>query len=151
MARPTEAESTARSVTGFLWPVRVYYEDTDSGGVVYYANYLKFMERARTELLRHHGFEQDELRAREKVIFAVRSVQVDYLAPARFNDLLQVRTEILQAGRASLTFGQDVLREADGRLLCRGEVKVACLDSETFRARAIPDAMQTIIEGSPRR
>jgi len=86
------------------------------------------------------------------VIFAVRSVQVDYLAPARFNDLLQVRTGILQAGRASLTFGQDVIRERDGHLLCRGEVKVACLDSETFRARAIPDAMKTIIiQGSPSR
>ncbi len=141
----------ARSVTGFLWPVRVYYEDTDAGGVVYYANYLRFMERARTELLRHHGFEQDELRAREQVIFAVRSVQVDYLAPARFNDLLQVRTEIVQAGRASLTFGQDVIRDRDGHLLCRGEIKVACLDSETFRARAIPDAMKTIIQGEPRR
>ena len=147
----TEVPGNERSVTGFLWPVRVYYEDTDAGGVVYYANYLRFMERARTELLRHHGFEQDELREREGVIFAVRSVQVDYLAPARFNDLLQVRTGILQAGRASLTFGQDVIRERDGHLLCRGEVKVACLDSETFRARAIPDAMKTIIQGSPSR
>ena len=147
----TELPGNERSVTGFLWPVRVYYEDTDAGGVVYYANYLRFMERARTELLRHHGFEQDELREREGVIFAVRSVQVDYLAPARFNDLLQVRTGILQAGRASLTFGQDVIRERDGHLLCRGEVKVACLDSETFRARAIPDAMKTIIQGSPSR
>ncbi len=147
----TEVPGNERSVTGFLWPVRVYYEDTDAGGVVYYANYLRFMERARTELLRHHGFEQDELREREGVIFAVRSVQVDYLAPARFNDLLQVRTGILQAGRASLTFGQDVIRERDGHLLCRGEVKVACLDSETFRARAIPDVMKTIIQGSPSR
>ncbi|MEJ1469461.1 MAG: YbgC/FadM family acyl-CoA thioesterase, partial [Candidatus Sedimenticola sp. (ex Thyasira tokunagai)] len=74
----------------FIWPVRVYYEDTDSGGVVYYANYLKFMERARTEWLRQLGFEQDELLEKEGILFAVRRVAVDYLRPARFNDELLV-------------------------------------------------------------
>ena len=74
----------------FLWPVRVYYEDTDSGGVVYYANYLKFMERARTEWLRALGFEQDQLIEEEGVIFAVRRAEVDFIAPGRFNDALQV-------------------------------------------------------------
>ncbi|MDH5370471.1 MAG: YbgC/FadM family acyl-CoA thioesterase, partial [Gammaproteobacteria bacterium] len=82
----------------FLWPVRIYYEDTDSGGVVYYANYLKFMERARTEWLRSKGFEQDELIAKENVIFAVRSVQADYLLPARFNEEIVVNTWVLKKG-----------------------------------------------------
>ncbi|MGZ4992514.1 MAG: YbgC/FadM family acyl-CoA thioesterase, partial [Methylobacter sp.] len=70
----------------FIWPIRVYYEDTDAGGVVFYANYLKFFERARTEMLRAIGYEQDELIANEGIIFVVRSVQVDYLSPARFNE-----------------------------------------------------------------
>ena len=91
----------------FLWPVRVYYEDTDSGGVVYYANYLKFMERARTEWLRQFGFEQDELIHNEGVIFAVRSVQVDYLLPARFNDELSVSAKLIEQGRASLTITEN--------------------------------------------
>ncbi len=97
-------------MTEFLWPVRVYYEDTDSGDVVYYANYLKFMERARTEWLRHLGFEQDELIQKEAVIFAVRSVQVDYLLPARFNDELSVSAKLTEQGRASLTIEQSIIR-----------------------------------------
>lgn len=122
----------------FLWPVRVYYEDTDSGGVVYYANYLKFMERARTEWLRSLGLEQDELIERESVIFAVRSVAVDYLRPARFNDALTVSVGIAEQGRVSLTFEQDVRRSSDDVLLCRGRVKVACLDCNSFRPRPLP-------------
>ncbi len=92
----------------FIWPVRVYYEDTDSGGVVYYANYLKFMERARTEWLRQLGFEQDELLEKEGILFAVRRVSVDYLRPARFNDELLVSASISKQGRASLTFQQEI-------------------------------------------
>lgn len=80
----------------FNWPVRVYYEDTDSGGVVFYANYLKFMERARTEYLRHFGFEQDILIEQQNIIFAVRSVQLDYISPARFNDQLTVTANIIE-------------------------------------------------------
>ncbi len=90
----------------FVWPVRVYYEDTDSGGVVYYANYLKFMERARTEWLRGRGFEQDALLHEQRLMFAVRSLTVDYHRPARFNDLLLVRSAVVQAGGASLVFEQ---------------------------------------------
>ena len=90
----------------FVWPVRVYYEDTDSGGVVYYANYLKFMERARTEWLRHRGFEQDALLRDHRLLFAVRSLTVDYHRPARFNDQLEVVSEIAATGGASLTFVQ---------------------------------------------
>ena len=147
----------------FVWPVRVYYEDTDSGGVVYYANYLKFMERARSEWLRSLGFEQDELIARERILFAVCSVQVDYLRSARFNDLLWVTAEIAEQGRASLSFMQRVMRPAaerrhpapermdaedvaeiigdKTRLLCAGQVKIACLDSDTLRPRSIPSPL----------
>ena len=122
----------------FLWPARVYYEDTDSGGVVYYANYLKFMERARTEWLRHLGLEQDELIARESVIFAVRSVQVDYLRPARFNDALTVSAEVVEQGRASLTFVQLIRKNNDDTILCQGRIKIACLDCNSFKPRPLP-------------
>ncbi len=122
----------------FLWPVRVYYEDTDSGGVVYYANYLKFMERARTEWLRHLGFEQDELIRKEAVIFAVRSVQVDYLLPARFNDELSVSAKLIEQGRASLTIDQSITRVADYALLCKGSVKIVSLQPDSFKPCAIP-------------
>ena len=144
----------------FVWPVRVYYEDTDSGGVVYYANYLKFMERARSEWLRDLGVEQDELLARERIIFAVRAVHVDYLQSARFNDVLWVTAEIAERGRASLNFSQQVLRPGDdertrtpqnmtaedratllgdkGKLLCSGQVRIACLDADSMRPRSIP-------------
>ncbi|MDZ7802844.1 tol-pal system-associated acyl-CoA thioesterase [Thiohalophilus sp.] len=126
----------------FLWPVRVYYEDTDAGGVVYYANYLKFMERARTEWLRKLGFEQDELIAQHNVLFAVRRVTVDYRQPARFNEKLVVSARVAEAGKASLTFAQAIYREAGNVLLCDGEVKIASLDALTFRPRAIPGELQ---------
>jgi len=124
----------------FQWPVRVYYEDTDSGGVVYYANYLKFMERARTEWLRHLGLEQDRLIDDHGIIFAVRSLSVDYLAPARFNDALQVSVEPDGHGRASLDFIQRIRRDStdEGQLLCQGRVKIACLDAASLRPRRIP-------------
>lgn len=143
----------------FVWPVRVYYEDTDSGGVVYYANYLKFMERARSEWLRHCGIEQDELIRQHDVLFAVRAVQADYLRPARFNDLLAVTAEVSERGRASLSFTQHVLRlgAASSNLagfitpaayqrmladnenrLCMGQIKIACLKASTLRPCPIP-------------
>lgn len=129
----------------FLYPVRVYYEDTDSGGVVYYANYLKFMERARTEWLRSLGFEQDALIREEGVLFAVRSVQIDYHKPARFNDLLEVMASLTERGRASLTFAQEVRRSSEsaghelGPLLCSASVRIACLDASSMRPCAIPE------------
>jgi acyl-CoA thioester hydrolase len=98
----------------FSWPVRVYYEDTDSGGVVYYANYLKFMERARTELLRSIGFEQDKIQQELGVLFAVSSVNIQYKKPARFNDELNVITSITALGKASIHFKQSVM-SMDGR------------------------------------
>ncbi|MEJ2590664.1 MAG: tol-pal system-associated acyl-CoA thioesterase [Candidatus Thiodiazotropha sp.] len=125
----------------FIWPVRVYYEDTDAVGVVYYANYLKFMERARTEWLRSLGYEQDRLMERDGIIFAVRSVEVDYHLPARFNDALEVSASLSQKGRASLTFHQEVRRSGDAQLLCSGEIRIACLDKERLRPTPLPKAL----------
>ena len=123
----------------FSWPVRVYYEDTDAGGVVFYANYLKFFERARTEMLRAMGYEQDELIAIEGVIFVVRSVQVDYLSPARFNEQLQVSAKVSLAKKVSLTFEQIIKRGDD--VLCNSIIRIACLDAQTMRPKAIPETL----------
>ena len=92
----------------FVWPVRVYWEDTDAGGVVYYANYLKFLERARSEWLRSRGWEQDRLREEQGVVFVVRRAEIDYLAPARYNDQLDVRCTPTELGRATLVVAQAV-------------------------------------------
>jgi acyl-CoA thioester hydrolase len=129
-------------VAEFRYPVRVYYEDTDAGGVVYYANYLKFMERARTEWLRALGFEQDQLMREPGVLFAVRRVEVDYLRPARFNDALTVVARVAERGRASLTFDQEIRREPDGTLLSRGKIRIACLDASSFRPVPLPAVIQ---------
>ncbi len=121
----------------FVWPVRVYYEDTDAGGVVYYANYLKFMERARSEWLRKLGFEQDRLVQQDGVVLIVHHVSVDYLKPGRFNDLLDVSVRILRRGRASLELAQEVTRQP-GELLCTGMVRVVCVDAVDLRPCALP-------------
>ncbi|MEF3074873.1 tol-pal system-associated acyl-CoA thioesterase [Methylobacter sp. Wu1] len=123
----------------FIWPVRVYYEDTDAGGVVYYANYLKFFERARTEMLRAMGYEQDQLMA-EGIIFVVRSIQVDYLIPARFNEQLQVSAGLSLVKKASFDFEQQITRGDE--VLCKGIIRVACLDAQTMRPKAIPEKLQ---------
>lgn len=124
----------------FNWPVRVYYEDTDAGGVVFYANYLKFYERARTEMLRDMGFEQDELIDQESVIFVVRSVQVDYLKPAKFNNMLAVSAQLSLVKSASLTFEQTIVCENE--LLSKAVIRIACLDSTTMRPKLIPDLLK---------
>jgi len=127
-------------VTMFQWQVRVYYEDTDSGGVVYYANYLRFMERARTEWMRALGFEQDQLIREEGILFAVRSASLEFLRPAHFNDLLSISLDVVQRGRASLTFNQIIARCADEQQpLCSGRIKIACLEAASFRPHPIPD------------
>ncbi|MEI6542620.1 MAG: tol-pal system-associated acyl-CoA thioesterase [Methylococcales bacterium] len=130
--------------TKFIWPVRVYYEDTDAGGVVFYANYLKFFERARTEMLRAAGFEQDELIENEGVLFAVRSVQVDYLLPARFNEQILVSAEVVLAKKASITFEQHITRGDD--LLCKSMSRIACLDAKTLRPKAIPENLLELLK-----
>jgi acyl-CoA thioester hydrolase len=124
--------------TSFIWPLRIYYEDTDAGGVVYYANYLKFMERARTEWLRSLGFEQDKLLRQDGIIFAVRQVELGYHHPARFNDALEVHARLARKGRASLTFHQEVIRPSDDQLLCGGNIKIACVDQKTMSPTPIP-------------
>lgn len=124
----------------FNWPVRVYYEDTDAGGVVFYANYLKFYERARSEMLRAMGFEQDALMAQQNVIFVVRSVQVDYLKPAKFNDLLEVSASVSLVKSASLIFEQTI-KYQDG-ILNKATIRIACLDSNTMRPQLIPDFLK---------
>lgn len=130
----------------FFLPVRVYYEDTDAGGVVYYANYLRFMERARTEWLRALGFEQDVLAAEQGVIFAVRRVRLDFLRPARFNDALRVSARLLRRGRASLSFAQEVTREqGEHEPLCSGQVQIACVDARRFRPCPIPEPLLAVI------
>jgi acyl-CoA thioester hydrolase len=129
-------------MSAFEWQVRVYYEDTDRVGVVYYANYLRFMERARTEWLRALGFEQDRLSEEQGVIFAVRSARIDYLRTAHFNDLLAVSAGVIDHGRASLTFSQEVRRCGDdGGPVCSAEIRIACLDAQSLRPRAIPEFM----------
>lgn len=132
-------------MTDFEWPIRVYYEDTDSGGVVYHSNYLNFMERARTEWLRTLGFEQDELITDHQCIFAVHSMQLNFRRPAKFNDALLVKSHILKAAGASLEFKQKIYR--DDELLCEATVKVACLDTNRFRPRSIPSFILTEIQG----
>jgi acyl-CoA thioester hydrolase len=128
------------AVAEFHWQVRVYYEDTDSGGVVYYANYLRFLERARTEWMRALGFEQDELISDEGLLFAVRSASLEYQRPARFNDLLTVTVRVTERRRASLVFEQRVSRLEDERgPLCSATIKVACLDAESLAPRPIPE------------
>ncbi|HLF97684.1 MAG TPA: tol-pal system-associated acyl-CoA thioesterase [Methylococcaceae bacterium] len=133
-------------MTSFSWQVRVYYEDTDAGGVVYYANYLKFFERARTEYLRALGFEQDALRASYGILFAVKSVAVDYRAPARFNDLLWVSAELTEFRRASFSFAQALGRVGESEALCTAAVRIACLDAVSFRPRPMPDQLSDYIK-----
>ncbi|MGH8398931.1 MAG: tol-pal system-associated acyl-CoA thioesterase [Gammaproteobacteria bacterium] len=128
---------TSRAV--FTWPVRVYYEDTDLGGVVYYANYLRFLERARTEWLRHLGFEQDVLRERLGVQFVVVSIKLDYHRPARFNDELLVSVNVADMKQVSLVFDQAIRDVSAGdALVCSAEVRVACVDSVTLKPKPLP-------------
>ena len=122
----------------FIWPVRVYYEDTDAGGLVYHANYLRFMERARTEWLRSKGFEQDRLRDQAGILFAVTRARLDFRRPALFNQSLSVSACLTRHGRASLEMYQEV-RGPDGEVCCSCELKLACLDASRLRPRAIPE------------
>jgi 4-hydroxybenzoyl-CoA thioesterase len=126
---------------------RVYYEDTDAGGVVYYVNYLKFMERARTEWLRALGLAQSQL-AVENLLFVVHSAEARYLAPARLDDELAVSAEVVEQGRASLRFRQQVRRTRDDALLCEGQVTVACVRADSFKPRAIPEALRSAFAGA---
>lgn len=128
----------------FSFPVRVYYEDTDSGGVVYYANYLKFLERARTEWLRAAGFEQPELVRDHNVIFVVRSVAIEYLQPAHFNDALMVTVQLEKIGSCTLDIYQTV--ERDTRLV-DARVQIVCVDNRNgFKPVRIPAVIRQQLE-----
>lgn len=126
------------SQTGYI-DVRVYYEDTDAAGIVYYANYLRFIERGRTEFLRALGHDQHAL-MQEGVAFAVRSVNAEFLRPARLDDLLTIETAVASLGRAQLTFTQRILR--GGELLLEAQVRIACIDPAGGRPIRLPPAIQ---------
>lgn len=141
--RPADPSRSARSPAGpapgvpiFRHPTRVYWEDTDAGGVVFYANFLKFFERARTEWLRHLGMGQQDLRARTGALFVVTQTSVRYRAPARLDDLLQISVELRRHGTASMTIFQQAWR--GDTLLADGEIRVGCVDQTSFRPRRLP-------------
>ncbi|WMJ70245.1 tol-pal system-associated acyl-CoA thioesterase [Stenotrophomonas sp. 24(2023)] len=121
----------------FSWPTRIYWEDTDAGGVVYHARYVAFLERARTEWMRSLGLGQDDLRREFGLIYAVRAMQMDFLKPARLDDVLQVGATLVQLKRASMAFEQQVL--CQGQLLLTAQVRIAALDAATFRPRGMGD------------
>lgn len=124
----------------FGWPARVYYEDTDADGVVYYANYLKFLDRARTEWLRSFGFEQDHLWSEYGIVLAVRAVDIKYLKPARFNQQLEISVENIELRPASIAMQQSVckLLEDKSELIIKAAVNIVCLYSEKFYPCPIP-------------
>ena len=125
-------------------PIRIYYEDTDAGGVVYYANYAKYMERGRTEWLRSLGIDQSALAVREKCLFVVASLAIQYRRPARLDDVIIVNSSVRRVGAASIEFVQSVTR--NGELLCDGTVKVGCVDAQTFRPTHIPAKLRLLLE-----
>ncbi|MEZ9526143.1 tol-pal system-associated acyl-CoA thioesterase [Enterovibrio norvegicus] len=127
----------------FCWPVRIYYEDTDVGGLVYHANYIKYFERARTELLRSIGVNQQVL-FKEHTAFVVRHMDIDFIKGARFDELLTVETTVSELRRVTLTFCQNLVN-SDEQVLCRAVVKVACVDSEKMKPKSIPPSIQSEI------
>ena len=132
----------------FVWSVRVYWEDTDAGGIVYYANYLKFMERARTEWLRAIGVDQVQLKDAHGLMFVVVDVEAHYRKPARYGDQLQVTCKLSETSRASITLDQEVLRDAE--LLLDGRVRAACLDAQSYRPRPLPQLLWKQINAGDR-
>lgn len=125
-------------MTDFVWPVRVYYEDTDAGGVVFYANYLKYYERARTEWLRAKGFSQHELLEADRLAFVVRQVEVNYLRPARLDDECNVEVVVKKIGKARIELEQRIVLLNNLTLLNSARVVLACVDAESFKPCSIP-------------
>jgi acyl-CoA thioester hydrolase len=135
----------------FAWPVRVYWEDTDAGGIVYYANYLKFMERARTEWLRAIGVDQVQLKDAHGLMFVVVDVEAHYRKPARYGDQLQVTCKVSETTRASITLDQEVyLETVGGERLLDGRVRAACLDAQSYRPRPLPQLLWKQINAGDR-
>ncbi len=133
------------SANSFIFPVRVYYEDTDAAGIVYYANHLKFMERARTEWLRSLGFELPHMKSTNAVLFTVAKLNLEYNKPAIFNDTLSVSVEMERMARTYLDLIQKVTR-ADEELICRGTVRIACVDAGTLKPRRMPQKLITELQ-----
>jgi acyl-CoA thioester hydrolase len=133
------------AVEGFQISVRVYHEDVDTQGVVYHANYLKFMERARTEWLRSLGVEQDRLSADDNILFTIYRLNIEYILPARFNDQLCVGVRLRRLGRASLEIEQDIQRDSS-ELLCRAQAKITCVHARSYRPQPIPSFLISEIE-----
>lgn len=131
-------------MNSFSLPLRVYYEDTDTAGVVYYAGYLRFLERGRTEWLRALGVEQFQLAQATGLAFAVRSLNIEYLKPARLDDVLTVVTELESLGRAQVMFAQRV--ERAGELLVEATVRVVCVDTKTMKASPVPKEIRKLLE-----
>ncbi|WP_415914691.1 tol-pal system-associated acyl-CoA thioesterase [Paraburkholderia sp. J41] len=151
MERFTSKTDAAAPAAGsdFSWPVRVYYEDTDAGGIMFYANYLKFFERARTEWLRACGIDQRQLAEQTGVLFVVRSTALDYRAPARLDDVVTTVSRIEKIGRASVDFMQEAWR--DGTLLAKGGIKVACVDGAAMRPAPIPGHVHEALKRGPQK
>lgn len=144
-SRPDGNEAVTEGAGGaFRWQARVYYEDTDAAGVVFYANYLRYMERARTEWLRSLGFEQARLRREHNIVFAVRSQSIDYKKPGRLDDLLTVTARLVKQRANVLLFQQRITR--DQALLTRATVRVACLRADTLKSAPIPRALAARFE-----
>ncbi len=121
----------------FAWSVRVYYEDTDAGGVVYHANYLRFMERVRNEWVRSSGQSVTDIAEKLNLLFLVKRVEIEYRAPARLDDQLQITAEIKSARRTSMVIEQQVIR--DGQILIEAEITLVMVDATTFRPQPLPD------------
>jgi acyl-CoA thioester hydrolase len=122
----------------FRWKVRVYYEDTDCGGVVYHAGYLRFMERARTEWLRALGFHQEQISDEQNLVFIVTAMEIQFTRPGRLDDELTVTVELTEARGASMMLEQQVVRDRDETVLCSARVRAACVEPGNFRPRRLP-------------
>ena len=146
LAATTDARSSAPQALhrAFFWPCRVYWEDTDAGGVVYHARYLHFLERARTEWLRARGHGQQQLREEDGIVFVVHRMELDFNAPARLDDSLVASVEVVESRSASFIVRQTLRREGDEKILLGARVRIACLDAARFRPRPIPEHL---IEG----
>ena len=140
----TDFSSQSAATNLFSWPTRVYWEDTDAGGVVYHARYVAFMERARTEWMRALGFGQERMRSEHGLVFAVRAMSLDFLKPAKLDDALQVTVELVRCRRASLEFIQSIHR--DGEKLTTATVRIAALGAEDFRPRGMDDALFELLK-----
>jgi len=132
----------------FRWRTRVYWEDTDAGGVVYHAGYLRFLERARTEWMRAHGMGQQALRESQGVVFVVREIDIAFDKPARLDDELDATLRVTRLRSASIEFAQEVLRAADGVTLARARVRIAFVDAREFVPVRIPPDISALIEGN---